>query len=93
MQPAATYSHVISVLLPLVIMTTAHSYIMSNESVPSQLCTMKMPIRIAMPPATAMPRYVPAAYSASLVRLCATHTNDVKDMISKKKNSVNKSAA
>ncbi len=54
---------------------------------------MKIPIRIAMPPATAMPRYVPAAYSASRVCLCDTHTNDVKDMISKKKNSVNRSAA
>ena len=64
---------------PLIISSAARPYIASKASVPSLSYTINTPIKIAIPPATAMPRYVPAAYSASLVCLCATHINDVKD--------------
>ena len=59
---------------------------------PTAFHSRNRPISITMPPMIATARYVSAARIAPGVSSCATHVYEVKLMISKKMNVVNRSA-
>ena len=63
---------------------------LSMESVPVPAAIMNMPNSAHRPPITAMARYVLAALPAASVSSCMTMTKEVRPIISKNRNSVNR---